>query len=116
MSPRLRLLTVLLLASAGLGCDPTKPLRVIDDPRPIRRVVVRPDTIVAAVGDTVQYDAAALAAGDREASEFTATWTVGNPGAARAVGAGRVVATGVGTSEIFATIRGLRGRAVLVVR
>lgn len=116
MTRRRMLLAAVLLAGAGVACDPTKPLRVIDDPRPIRRVVVRPDTIVASVGDTVQFDATALAARDREAGEFAAAWTVGNPGAARALGTGRVVALDVGTSEIFATIRGLRGRAVLVVR
>jgi hypothetical protein len=115
---RIRALFCIVAASAPLlsGCDPTRPFRVIDDPRPIRRVVVAPDTVRAAVGDTVRFTARVLAAGDRDATEYTVVWSVGNPGVASAVSGGRVVALGSGVSEVLATAAGVRGSAVLVVR
>lgn len=104
-----------LLGTAGVAaasaCDIARPFTIIDDARPIDRIVVAPAVANAAVGDTVRFTARVLGRSDQELSEVTVTWSAGDPGVARSLGNGRFVLLAAGTSEVLATAVGQRGVA-----
>lgn len=114
---RVRTLVVTLAGGiAAAACDVTGPFRVIDDPRPVLSVSIRPDTLRASQGDTVTFTATPRGAGDRVANEAAVTWAVGDPSVARSLGSGRVLCLVIGDSEILATAGGRRARGLLQCR
>lgn len=115
MNRRTMLLGAVSAALVG-ACDITGPFRVLDDARPVLSVRLRPDTLLARQGDTVQFNATPLGAGDRVVSEAPVTWAVGDPSVARSLGSGRIICLVIGDSEVLATAGGRRARGFLQCR
>ncbi|HYW32905.1 MAG TPA: hypothetical protein VE869_15500 [Gemmatimonas sp.] len=104
-----------ILAAGMSACDIADPFRVLSDDRAVERVVVTPDTVTAAIRDTIELAAKPIGAGDREITEAVIVWSSGDPSLARSLGEGRFVVVARGTAEVFATTRGRRGSARIVV-
>jgi hypothetical protein len=109
---------VALSASAVMlgACDPTRPFRVVNDARPVTRLTITPDSIIAAIGDTVRFTSHASGAGSREIPEATVTWVAGNPVVLRYVRPGVFVARALGTSEATVINGTLRASGRVIVR
>lgn len=100
---------------AVAACGVADPFRVLDDVRVVERVILSPDSVTAAVRDTVTLTASAIGRDDRKVTEAKIDWTSGDPSVARSIGEGRFVVIAMGSAEVFATTRGQRGRARVVV-
>lgn len=104
----------LTCAPAFAGCDVSEPFRVLTDERQVERVIVTPEIVTAATGDTVQLTARPVGAGDRAISEAEIVWTTGDPSIARSLGEGRFVVVSAGLAQVFATARARRGVAQII--
>jgi hypothetical protein len=116
---RCRVWAPVALAFSVVGiaaCDPAKPFRVLSDARPVNSLSISPDSIIAAVGDTVRFASHAIGAGNREIAEAAVVWVVGNPVVLHYVRAGVFVARTIGTSQATALSGTLRASARVIVR
>ncbi len=113
---RSRSAVLLILAVGAAACDVEKPFRVLSDDRTVERVRMTPETISAAIRDTIQLTATAIGTDDREITEAAIVWSSGDPSIARSIGDGRYVIVSSGTAEVFATSRGRRAGAVVTAR
>jgi hypothetical protein len=104
-----------LSAFAMSGCDLSGPFRVLNEERVVESVRVSPATVSASPGDTIQLTAAPLGAGSRTISEADVAWSSGDDSIARSLGNGRFLVVALGDAQLFATSRGRRGQAVLLV-
>ena len=109
-------LPLVAVVSILTGCDISGPFRVLTDEREVERVTITPDTITAAIRDTVRLSAKPFGRSDREITEFEIAWSTGDPSIARSLGGGRFVVVSTGTAEVFATARGRRGAARITGR
>lgn len=107
---------ILIGAAIVSACDVAEPFRVLTDERTVDRVTVTPDTVNAAIRDTIQLNATPIGAGDRVITEAEVAWSSGDPSIARSLGNGRFAVVSGGTAELFATTRGRRGVARVVAR
>jgi hypothetical protein len=106
---------ILITAAMTSGCDVSEPFRVLTDERTVQRVIVTPAIVNARVADTVKLVARPVGAGGRDITEADVVWTSGDPSIARTLGEGRFVVVSAGPAEVFATTRGRRGTAQILV-
>ncbi len=99
---------MVLSLSAGCGSEPIGPP---PPPPPLPLVAVAPSTLRLGLSESVQLrvTVATTLAGD------PVTWSSSNPAIAEVTPAGMVRATGIGVTEIKATVRSEVGKAVVTV-
>jgi len=107
---------VLIGAGVMSACDVTRPFRALNEARVVERVTVTPDTVRAAIRDTIVLTAKPIGARDQVVTEAEISWSSGDLSIARSLGVGRFVVVSDGSAELFATAGGRRGVARLVVR
>lgn len=110
--PLLVLPVVLLTMLAACDDDPAGG----GGPAPVASVAVAPAEHQLTVGDTVRLQAMAKSATGEVVEGRTASWTSADTAVARVDAGGLVVARGVGSTRIIATVEGKPGEALLTVR